>query len=197
MIRAVVFDLDGTLTRPFLDFNVIREEIGAPLGRHSLLDQIDEMSPDEAARALAILERREREAVENAEANDGVHELLEYVRAKGLFHGIVTRNSERSTAMTLEKLGLGIERVITRDSGLPIKPDPAPFRALMDARGVGPDETLVVGDFRYDAEAGRAAGAKTCMVTNGREVTDDGGPDYKVPTPREVIGVLRELEGAA
>lgn len=194
MIKAVIFDLDGTLTRPFLNFKEIRDEIGVPFGRQSLLDQIGEMPEDEARKAHQILAAREREAVENAEINEGVRELVEYVNSRGLKSGVITRNSRESTEKTLEKLGLVFEVVIDRESDYPIKPDPAPLMAMLADWGISPPEALMVGDFRYDVECGLAAGAKTCLVDNGRDIEDDGGPHFRVSFPGEVIGVIGKLD---
>ena len=193
MIKAVIFDLDGTLTRPFLDFKQIRTEIGLPLDRSSLLEEIQKMPPEEAQRALAILERHEEAAVVNAEENEGVSALLDYLEERGIACAVVTRNSARSTFKVIEKLNLRIERVITRDSGFALKPSPQALEALIKEWGVSPSQVLMVGDFRYDIQAGKAAGTWTCLVTNGREVKEDGGPHFKVAAPGEVIKVLEAL----
>lgn len=195
MIGAVVFDLDGTLTRPLLNFKLIRLEVGVEEDRLSLLDQIGSMPEDRRKRALEILERHEREAAHNAEVNRGAKELLEYVGGRGLRTGIITRNSDQSTFMVMEKLGIEVDRVITRDSGLPIKPDPRPLLALAKEWGLEPGRILMVGDYRFDVECGKKAGAVTVLVTNGREVKETGGPDHLVGFPDEVIGLLEDIKG--
>ena len=193
MIKAVAFDLDGTITRPFLNFARIRLEIGVPMARDSLLDKIAAMPAPERERASAILARHEEDAAENAELNDGVLELMSYLSSRGLKSAVVTRNSEQSTQFVLDKLGLEFDRVITRDSGLPLKPDPAALIALAKEWDIATRELMMVGDFRYDVDCGRAAGSPTCLVTNGRENGDDCGADYEVKSPAEVIAVLRRL----
>ena len=193
MIKAVVFDLDGTLTRPLLDFKRIRAEIGVPFGKQSLLDQIEPMTEAEQARAHAILEKHERRAAQNAQVNEGVNELLAYLKSHGVPCAIVTRNSAQSTEFVVATLGIEVERIITRDSDLPIKPDPAALLSLMRSWSVAPEEVLMVGDFRYDVECGKAAGAITCFIDNGLEASDDGGPTYRVGYPGEVILLLKQL----
>ena len=193
MIKAVVFDLDGTITRPFLNFKQIRLEIGAPQGRLSLLDQIEAMPAAEKRRALETLERHEETAAANAELNIGVTELLGYVSAHGLQSAILTRNSAKSTRFVLEKLNLTFDRVITRDSGLPLKPDPAGLFALAREWGIKTSEMLMAGDYLYDVICGRAAGTITCLVTNGQEIAESGGPDFMVQSPAELMGVLKEI----
>lgn len=194
MLRAVCFDLDGTITRPVLDFNLIRAEIGPLTGEGTLLEQIERLPAEARDRALAVLHRHEREAAARAELNEGAAELLAFVRDRGLKTAIVTRNSDAMTAATLARLGVGFDRVVTRDSGLPLKPDPAPLLHLCREWEVAPGRVLMVGDYRYDIEAGRAAGTLTCLVTNGREAGPDAA-DWVVRTPGEVIEIIREADG--
>lgn len=193
MIKAIVFDLDGTLTRPTLSFKTIRDEIGVDESENSLLDQIAAMPPAERARAEAILSRYEAAAVLKAELNQGVRELFAYLAARGFLCAIVTRNTDLSTQQVISKLGLSVHRVITRDSGLPLKPDPASLASLLREWKLEPNELLMVGDYRYDIEAGRSAAALTCLITNGRETENLYGADYQVSFPGDLIGVLEEI----
>ena len=199
MLQAVCFDLDGTITRPTLDFNRIRSEIGPLLsaaGEGTLLDQIGRLPEVERDRALEVLYRHERTAAAQAELNDGVVELLAFIRGRGLRTAIITRNSDATTRATLVRLGVSFDRVLTRDSGLPLKPDPAPLVHLCAEWALPPRSVLMVGDYRYDTEAGRAAGTLTCLVTNGRDA-DPGAADWVVRTPGEVIAVIEEADGGA
>ncbi len=193
MIKAVVFDLDGTITKPFLNFKKIRLEIGVAFGRQSLLDQIEDLSEDEEKEGFKILERHEREAAENSKLNKGVHELLEKVKEVGLHHAIVTRNSKTSTDVVIKKLGIEVERVVTRNDDIKIKPDPEALKIFADEWEIKTEEILMVGDFKYDIEFGRLVSAKTCLVTNGREVEDDWGADFVVDYPVDVIKVIESL----
>jgi len=197
MIKAVVFDLDGTITRPFLNFARIKLEIGGEIGRQSLLEHIGDLPREEAERALAVLERYEREAAERAELNRGAGELLSCVSRLGLKSAVITRNSDVSTARVLELLKLSFDCIITRDSGLPIKPDPAALHHLAGRWGLDPSEMLMVGDFRYDIMCGKAAGARACLVTNGGEPSDTRGADYVVDHPGEVVRIIEDLLAGA
>ncbi|MFO8055940.1 MAG: HAD family hydrolase [bacterium] len=190
MIKAVAFDLDGTITRPFLNFTQIRLDIGVALGRQSLLDQLESLPAEERQRGLAILEKHETEAAKNAELNRGVRELLDRCHELGLKCAVITRNSTRSTEEVCKRLDICFDHVITRDSGLPIKPDPAPLYHLAFEWGVDPSEIFMVGDFIYDVQSGKAAGSPTCLVTNGREFTDTAGADHVVTHPGEVLELL-------
>ena len=58
---ALVFDMDGTLTRPALNFMDIRAELGLPPGE-DLVRQIDALGPREQRAAWAVIEAHEEEA---------------------------------------------------------------------------------------------------------------------------------------
>jgi HAD superfamily hydrolase (TIGR01549 family) len=193
MLQAICFDLDGTITRPKLDFNRIRSEIGPLAGEGALLEQIGRLALAEREQALEVLCRHEREAARGAQLNDGVLELLEFIRRRRLRTAIITRNSAETTAVTLAQIGVRFDKVVTRDSGLPLKPDPAPLVHLCREWRLRPRDVLMVGDYKYDTEAGRAAGTLTCLVTNGRDA-DKNGADWVVRTPGEVIAVIREAD---
>ncbi len=194
MLKAVVFDFDGTLTRPFLNFQQIRVEAGLSFSRQSLLEQMESVSGPERARAMRVLETHEERAAENAELNRGVVELLQEVKRRGLLSAIVTRNSEKSTALVISRLGLEVDRVITRDSGIALKPDPEALLFLSREWRIEPGAVLMVGDFRYDVMCGRSAGAWTCLVTNGGEFKDDCRPHFIAAWPGEVVRVLGEID---
>ena len=116
-IKAVVFDLDGTITAPALDFTRIKQEIGT--GDGPLLETMEEMTPKERKRAEEILERHEERAAVDSELNPGVRELFRFLKTQGIKTAILTRNSRRSTQIVLEKHGLEVDEVAAReDAGI-------------------------------------------------------------------------------
>jgi len=162
--RAVIFDLDGTLTRPFLDFPAIRAAIGIP---EPLLENMMALPPgDERARAFALLESFEDEAADASELNEGALKVLDFLASKAVPCGLLTRNSRRSTDRTLAKHGLRFGICITRDDG-PAKPRPEPLWKICETLGVAPGHALMVGDFKFDVLAGRNAGTRTALLTHG------------------------------
>ena len=94
-VRAVIFDLDGTITEPYLDFDVIREEIG--MARHGgpILEAMEKMSLEQRQRAEAILLWHEEKALAASKLNAGARETLEELRRRGIRIGIITRNRKR------------------------------------------------------------------------------------------------------
>ena len=172
-VKLVVFDLDGTLTRPFLDFKAIRREIEAALANEfsfpmeaPLLERILGLPETPRRRALAILESHETRSAEHSTLNDGALEIVDWLRAACVPAALLTRNRRDVTDAVIAKHGLRLDAVATRDDG-PLKPDPRSVLRLVERFRAHVRETLVVGDFRYDIDAGRAAGTRTCLLTNG------------------------------
>lgn len=157
---VVIFDMDGTLTRPVLQFDAIRKEIG--LTAEPLLEAITQMPPAERARAEAILHRHEEEAAANSELQPQAAEVVDAIRGAGMTVVLMTRNSRRSTDMFMHRHGLHFDMIWTRDDG-PMKPSPEPVLAICRSLGKRPDRAWVVGDFYYDLLCGNAAGATTVL----------------------------------
>jgi HAD superfamily hydrolase (TIGR01509 family) len=161
-----VFDLDGTLTIAAHDFEAIRAELGLPAGR-PILESLAALSPDDAAERLRRLDAIELEIAARARAAAGAVDLLEALRAGGARLAILTRNSRRNALATLDACGLGgffaAEDVIDREAAAP-KPDPAGVHLLLARWQTTPDSSVVVGDYLFDLQAGRGAGAATIYV---------------------------------
>jgi HAD superfamily hydrolase (TIGR01509 family) len=167
MIRGIVFDLDGTLVDSRLDFDAMRREMELPADL-PILEALASLQPSHAARCRAILHRHELEGAERAASLPGARELLAILQSRGIRQAIATRNSRQITDATLMKLGLELEMVLTRDDG-PVKPDPWPMLQACERWGLMPGEVVVVGDFRFDVESGRAAGCRTVLLTHPNE----------------------------
>lgn len=163
---AILFDMDGTLTQPMLDFPRIKAEMG--IGHRPILEALSTMTADARDAAERILHRHEIEASEQSILNDGCHDLLQWLAHRSIRTAIVTRNSLRSAATVLARHGLSFAAVITRDDGL-YKPDPAPLRLACERLGVKVNQAWMVGDGQYDIEAGNAAGMRTIWISHGQE----------------------------
>jgi HAD superfamily hydrolase (TIGR01549 family) len=186
--RAVIFDLDGTLTEPLLDFDAMRAEIGLPPG--PILEQLAHADEATRARAEVILRRHEREAMERATLADGCRDLLERLAALNIPTAILTRNVREVVDVFVRAFGFSFDAVYTREDG-PHKPSPAGVFALCAKLGVAPADTLVVGDYKFDILAGRAAGCATALVLGSHRPTPAELPEWGPPDV--VISSLREL----
>lgn len=161
MNGAVIFDLDGTLTRPFLDFDAIRAELGLPPG--PILEAMSRMTGPDRQRAEAVLHEHERRAADQAELQPGASETIDRLRGRGIPVAILTRNSRISTGTVLDRLAIRVDAIRTRDDGV-VKPSPEPVLALCRTLGVDPGASWMVGDYLFDIQAGRAAGATTILL---------------------------------
>jgi HAD superfamily hydrolase (TIGR01509 family) len=199
-LRAVLFDFDGTLTRPgALDFAAIKREVGCPPDRF-VLEWIGELAAGPARdAAAAALERFELAAADASEPNDGAEDVVRAVRAAGVAVGVLTRNGRAAVDRALLRFpsltAADFDVVVTRDDGLAPKPAPDGVVHAAEVMGAAPEETLVVGDYLLDMQAGRAAGAATAYLVNGgggAGDVDDAEPD--AADCDFVIGRLGELE---
>ncbi|WP_425614554.1 HAD family hydrolase [Anatilimnocola sp. NA78] len=161
-IRGVIFDLDGTLVDSRLDFDLMREEMQLP-PQMAILEALTKLPAPHAARCQEILDRHERAGAARSQLLPGVADLLAEVKRRRWHQAIVTRNSRPVTEATLRGVGLHFPHVITRDDG-PVKPHPWPIEKICREWQVQPEEVVMIGDYRYDIECGRAAGTRTVLL---------------------------------
>jgi HAD superfamily hydrolase (TIGR01509 family) len=164
--RHWVFDLDGTLTLPVHDFAAIRLALDIPEGR-DILSTLSLMPPAEAAQKHAWLLEHERGLSRRAEASPGALDLVHELRERGCHMAILTRNARELALITLRTIGLADQFeqdfVLGRDEAPP-KPHPGGLMRLAKQWRVLPAELVMVGDYRFDLECARAAGARSVLV---------------------------------
>jgi hydrogenase expression/formation protein HypE len=198
-IRGVLFDFDGTLTMPgALDFPAIKMEIGCPPDL-AILEYLQTLPSHRKGTLLEILESEEEKAAEQSMPNIGAELCIGALKQKGMLLGIITRNSLQSVHKALQKFKTfditAFATIISRDDSLP-KPHPEGVHQAAKRMGVSMEELLVVGDFRFDIIAGHEAGARTVLLTNGREPVmfpGDPEPDYSVTCLEEILEIVDAL----
>ena len=166
---AIIFDLDGTLTKPNLDFDDIRSEIGVT---GPILEAMQSMSPQDLERARSILQKHESEAADTACLRDGARETVDACSRRGHPVAILTRNSRDCARRILERFEIKVDMLRTREDGA-IKPSPEPVFAICRELGADPRQSWMIGDYLLDVEAGLAAGATTVLI-----VDDTSIPEY-------------------
>ncbi|MFC1764589.1 HAD family hydrolase [Planctomycetota bacterium] len=189
-IKAIIFDLDGTITRPYLDFDVIRCEMGMPKDSGPILEALERMSDEDRQRAERIIKRHEEEAIAASELNDGAVELLAQLHERGLQLGILTRNTRENAKAVLSKHALEFDCVVGRDEA-PVKPDAAGVLLLCRHFGVSPQESLVIGDYLFDVLSANAAGATSVLLSldgRGRQFTEHA--DFTVKELSELVHIV-------
>ena len=209
-IKAVLFDLDGTLIdtsdlifRSFesaldtvLHTQIPREELLWTFGRP--LEQIMKSLGGERADEL-LKAFRAYSISHETDINlfPQVHETLAYLRAKEIKTAIVTSRIRPSTMRDLEILQLSsalFDAIITPESTIEHKPHPAPALKAMELLGVSPKETIMIGDSMHDLQCGRQAGCRTAFVQYSmvpQEELRAQNPDYSVASLSDLIDILK------
>ena len=164
-IKAVIFDLDGTITQPYFDFDAIREEMGLDRDCGPILEAMEQMTPQESQCAEKILHFHERQAVTESKLSAGARETLEALRRAGIRIGVLTRNRRINALAVAKKHNLKFDAVVGRDDG-PVKPDSFGILHICERFGVKPQETLLVGDYLFDLLCAKAAGAVAVLLAN-------------------------------
>ena len=188
MVKAVIFDVDGTLVDTVdlhasawvealkhFGFEVAFRDMRAQIGKggdqilHGLLppDALERHSEEiEAYRADLF----KREYLPKAQAFPGVRALFEHIRAAGQ-RAVLASSGKKDEVDGYKKLANIadlIESATSSDDAERSKPFPDIFQAALDKLSpLKAGEALVVGDTPYDAEAARNAGLKTVGVLSG------------------------------
>lgn len=195
-IRAVIFDLDGTITQPYLDFDAIRREIGLGEDGGPVLEAMEKMPPQQRRRTEEILHYHEEKALAASQLNEGAEETLACLRDRGIHVGVLTRNRKCNAQAIAEKHGLHFDAVVGREDG-PVKPDAFGVRHLCRHFGVEPAETLLVGDYLYDMLCARAAGAVGVLIVNhGKAGTFAEHADFTIEKLSEILRIIDEKNDA-
>ncbi|MFH1086722.1 MAG: HAD-IA family hydrolase [Chloroflexota bacterium] len=183
-VRAVLFDFDGTLVQPAIDFALMRREVlavvarfgidPAPLANYYVLETVELVrarlaaEPDRAAafreQAEAAILAVELEAAERTAPYRRVPAMLATLRARSYGVGIVTRNARQVVERVLARAPLKHSVLLTRDDVPHVKPDPRHLLAALAALGVAPAEALMCGDHPMDIVSGQRAGLRTVGV---------------------------------
>ena len=162
-IKLVIFDLDGTITQPYFDFDAIRREMGLARDSGPILEILNGLPAEEKARLEKILEYHEQRAALDSELNPGTKKTLAELRKTGILQGILTRNSRKNTDCVTKIHKLRFDYTITREDG-PVKPHPFGVHKLCRELRTPPEETLLVGDYLFDIQSANAAGATSVLL---------------------------------
>jgi len=189
-VKAVIFDLDGTITEPFFDFDAIREEIGMSRDAGPILEAMQKMTAAERKGAEQILKFHEDRAVKDSTLNDGAAETLEALGWRSIHIGILTRN-KRSNALAIAKMhNLTFDAIVDREDG-PVKPDAFGVLKLCEQFAVQPAETLVVGDYLFDLLSARAAGAVAVLLKTHEKCSEFAEyADFTITGLDELLGII-------
>lgn len=214
-LRAVLFDMDGTLLDTAPDFIAIIQEMRQSRG----LDPVPEASirtvasggakamilagfevevdsePFEALRQEFLDHYSQRCAVYSG-LFEGMGELLDDIEHAKLAWGVVTNKPVRFAEPIMQQLGLASRSavLICPEHVQRSKPDPEPVLLACQQLGLQPAEVLFIGDDRRDIESGQAAGCRTLAVSYGYIHPQDNahhwGADAVIDQPSDLRKIL-------
>lgn len=209
-LRAVLFDLDGTLIETHIDFPAMTEAMQR-LARASSVpesvtegkdilglvaaaaEDVQERGGDGAAlrrTAFAELEAMEVAGCSRPALLPGTRELLSELVERGVKVGIVTRNCRTVSVGLLARFALPHHLLLSRDDVQKTKPNPEHLWDALRLLGEPPDQAAMVGDHWMDIQAGVRAGCAATLGVLGRNEAD-----WFAPCPPTVLA--RDLEEAA
>ncbi len=189
-IQAVIFDLDGTITQPYFDFDAIREEIGIPRNGGPVLEALEQMSPARRKRAEEILHYHEQKAIAESRLNPGAKETIDALRQAGIRVGVLTRNQRDNAVAVARMHNLDFDAILGREDG-PAKPDAFGVLHLCERFSIPPRQTMLVGDYLFDLQCARTAGAIAVWLNNNHHNQDFGEhADFSVDNIGEILDII-------
>jgi len=218
LIKAVLFDLDGTLLDSAPDLvgslNWVRGTENLPplplsemaqyasKGAVGLLKAGMPESNEEQleSRRLRFLGHYAKNSFRHSRLYDGIPQLLDYLGEAEIPWGIVTNKIESLTLPILAAADLqdAISCIVCGDTLIESKPHPAPVSLACGMLDVAPAETLFVGDDIRDIQAGKAAGTQTAAVFYGygsyELIGDQVNASLQVHHPSDLLELVSQKQ---
>lgn len=214
MIKAIVFDLDGTLLNTLIDLtdsmNVVLENHGMKKrtveevrtfvgnGIPMLVKRAVEDSTDEQLLSICTKEMIDYYKTHNkikTAPYEGIPDLLDELNDMKIALAVVT-NKEESAAIALcrEIFGDKFKAVIGDDGKNALKPAPDNVFRALEILGSKKEETLYIGDSEVDMKTAKNSGLKSVGVLWGfrsKSVLEENGADFIVSQPYEIKGLIK------
>jgi len=206
-VRALIFDLDGTLIDSKLDLalsvNATLAELGrAPLPHEQIFSYVGQGAPALIARALGsdaseqdcllglefFVKYYSAHKLDNTALYPGVRETLDAL--KGMPMAVYTNKPVRVSRSIIQELGIAghFRHVYGGNSFERKKPDPMGVQSILREFGAAPDQVMIVGDSEVDVQTARNSGTWICGVTYGF-----GSHRFAEYPPDVVVDNLTEL----
>lgn len=219
MIKAAIFDLDGTLLDTMDDLltamNRMLVELGFPTRTYdellrfinrgarkfvgmSLPEGVVETFDDPLVdRALVVYGRHYADCcLDQTHPFEGVPEAVDALKARGIKVAVLSNKQDAFVKETIAKLYPGVFDSVHGQLDLPEKPDPAPALAIADELGLSPEECAFIGDSDIDIKTGVNSGMLPVGVTWGyrsEECLRDAGAKVIIRRPEELVPALTKI----
>jgi HAD superfamily hydrolase (TIGR01509 family) len=182
-VKAVIFDLDGTLVHSTVDYAKMRAKVIEILVSHGVKEellkeaqriwqimhesekQLDEMGYGAKERAeilesvTRVMNEVEMENVDKITPIEGAEDTLRRLKEMGIKIGVATRGCSAYAREALRIAGLTrfMDVVLARDEVAHSKPDPRHLLQVVEALGVTPDVAVFIGDTTTDLQTAKNA----------------------------------------
>lgn len=203
-IRAVLFDLDGTLVHTDIDFARMRTEIRRMALQAGVAAELIEGKQvlevvDAAVQAVGprgtklrasmwgMLERIERDGCSNPSPIKGAEQMLQMLKSAGVPTAVVTRNCRAVSVPLLERFNLRPDALLARDDVRKTKPDPEHLSAALRELGVAPGHACMVGDHWLDIRAAFDSGCAASIGVIGDRDTSSMAQCPPTYTVRDLV----------
>ncbi len=217
-IKAVIFDLDGTLVKFALDFIRARKEaieeikgrgikvddLSESLSLYSMLKIIKKRADKRILSDLKnslwdILEKMELKAAKETDIQPHALQALTRIKNLGLKMAIVTNNGRKATSIVTRKFGLKdfFDVIVTREDSEKLKPDGGSIKRAIEILGINLKEAIYVGDGVIDILAAKKAKVISVALPTGVSNVKnliEAKPDYLIVSLEDVINLLDHLK---
>jgi HAD superfamily hydrolase (TIGR01509 family) len=185
MLKALLFDLDGTLAQTNsvhhstwvkvlephgydVTWDFYRDRISGRLAPEIVTDLLPDLSDEEAQEMAEKKEAQFREQAGDLEPLPGLLDLIEKGQERGMGIALVTNAPKENVFVVLEILGLEdtFEPVILAEEIGVSKPDPAPYQAVLEALNVSAGEAVAFEDSPSGIASSVDAGIPTVGIAS-------------------------------
>ncbi len=217
MIRGLLIDLDGTVTKYNIDYQSMRKDLVSKLVElnasipdyenmpiFAILISVKERHDEEAyarikQHVFPILETYEEEAAKTVEPQEGVLSTVKQLNEMKIELGLVTNNSRAPTMSILTRFGLieFFKSIVTRDESGELKPDQKGVLMCLKEMDLTADEAIYVGDAIIDVDVSKKVGMRSIIIPNGpsmlKRILTEADPDFIVNNIGKVPDLLKSL----